>query len=242
MEDLDPFAKFFNLILHNPALVPGDCWDLNGQLEEYLPPGLTDFRICVLYQKVDNQLCYIVERRVPRDPGPSWRLLLHDPISVIQIFRCHHKSTIFNITRHFLYHGIPFSTIIPKSALPPPLPYRDAPTLGWCPHGYEVKAFKYAFYHDKLHLFFKQSYSHAALSMGGIVWCLAHAMVNDDLVDSVVVNGPSDAAGKQCSSVEFTNGEILCDDNLTEGELDFICGVYKVATATGKITTFSFCS
>ena len=152
------------------------------------------------------------------------------------------KSTIFNITRHFLYHGIPFSTVIPKSALPPPLPYRDAPTLGWCPHGYEVKAFEYAFYHDKLHLFFKQSYSHAALSMGGIVWRLAHAMVNDDLVDSVVVNGPSDAAGKQCSSVEFTNGEILCDDNLTEGELDFICGVYKVATATGKITTFGFCS
>ena len=75
--------------------------------------------------------------------------------------------------------------------LPPPLPFHGVPTLGWHPVGHCIKPSEYAFYHDQLWYFFKQPYSHAAFGMGGIVWCLAHTMVSDDLTDSLVINRPS---------------------------------------------------
>ena len=55
-------------------------------------------------------------------------------------------------------------------------------------------------------------------------------MVSDDLADSLVINRPSDAVGNSHSAKRFTNGSILCNDSFTEQELDFICGVYKIAT------------
>ena len=225
-----PFAEFFNHIIQNPAVIPGECWDLNGQFQECLPRSPTDLRVSILYRNSDDQPLYIVKPRVPQTPCPTWTLLLRDPITVMQIFRRHNGSTIYNSLRHLLYYGIPFSTTIPKDMLPPPLPFRGVPTLGWRPVGHRVKPSEYTFYHDQLLYFFKQPYSHAAFGMGGIVWRLARAMVNDDFTDSLVMNGPSDSVGNSYSTERFTNGSILCDDSLTEQELDFICGVYKIAT------------
>ena len=62
-------------------------------------------------------------------------------------------------------------------------------------------------------------------------------MVSDDLADSLVINRPSDAVGNSHSTKRFTNGSILCNDSFTEQELDFICGVYKIATGD----VFFFC-
>ena len=225
-----PFAEFFNHIIQNPAVIPGECWDLNGQFQECLPQSPTDLHVSILYRNSDDQPLYIVKPRVPQTPCPTWTLLLRDPITVMQIFRRHNGSTIYNALRHLLYYGIPFSTAIPKDTLPPPLPFRGVPTLGWRPVGHRVKPSEYAFYHDQLLYFFKQPYSRAAFGMGGIVWRLARAMVNDDFTDSLVMNGPSDSVGNSYSTERFTNGSILCDDSLTEQELDFICGVYKIAT------------
>ena len=61
-------------------------------------------------------------------------------------------------------------------------------------------------------------------------------MVSDNLADSLVINGPSNAVGNH-STERFMNGSILCNDSFTEQELDFICGVYKIVTGD----TFFFC-
>ena len=225
-----PFVEFFNHIIQNLAVILGECWDLNRQFQEYLPQSLTDLHISILYCNDNDQPLYIVKPRVPQIPCPTWTLLLHNPITVMQIFHHHSGSTIYNVLRHLLYYGIPFSTAIPKDMLPPPLPFRGALTLGWHPVSHHIQPFEYIIYHNQLLYFFKQLYSRAAFGMGGIAWHLAHAMVSDNLTDSLVINGPSDAVGNSHSTKRFMNGSILCDDSFTEQELDFICGVYKIAT------------
>ena len=225
-----PFVELFNHIIQNPAVIPGECWDLNRQFQEYLPQSPTDLHISILYHNDDDQPLYIVKPRVPQIPCPTWTLLLHDSITILQIFHHHNRSTIYNILCHLLYYGILFSITIPKDTLPPPLPFCSVPTLGWHPVGHRIKPFEYAFYHNQLLYFFKQPYSRAAFGMGGIVWCLAHTMVSDDLADSLVINGPSNAVGNSHSSKCFMNESILCNNSFTEQELDFICGVYKIVT------------
>ena len=42
-----PFVKIFNHIIQNPAVIPGECWDLNRQFQEYLPQNLTDLHISI---------------------------------------------------------------------------------------------------------------------------------------------------------------------------------------------------
>ena len=155
---------------------------------------------------------------------------LCDSITVMKIFHHHNGSTIYNILCHLLYYGIPFSTVIPKDTLPPPLPFHGVLTLGWCPVSHHIKPSEYTFYHNQLLYFFKQLYSYAAFGMGGIVWHLACTMVSDNLADSLVINRPSDAVGNSHSTECFTNRSILCDDSFTEQELDFICGIYKIVT------------
>ena len=64
--------------IQNLDVIPGECWDLNRQFQEYLPPSPTDLHISILYHNDDDQPLYIVKPRVPQIPCPTWTFLLHD--------------------------------------------------------------------------------------------------------------------------------------------------------------------
>ena len=171
-KEREPFVKNFNHIIQNPAVILGECWDLNRQFQECLPQSLTDLHVSILYRNDDNQPLYIIKPRVPQIPCPTWTLLLCDSITVMKIFHHYNGSTIYNILCHLLSYGIPFSTVIPKDTFTPPLPFHGVLTLGWCPVSHHVKLSEYTFYHNQLLYFFKQLYSYAAFGMGWIVWHL----------------------------------------------------------------------
>ena len=71
-----PFVKNFNHIIQNPAVILGECWDLNRQFQECLPQSLTDLHVSILYRNDDDQPLYIVKPRVPQIPCPIWTLFV----------------------------------------------------------------------------------------------------------------------------------------------------------------------
>ena len=66
-----PFVKNFNHIIQNPAVILGECWDLNRQFQECLPQSLTDLHVSILYHNDDDQPLYIIKPRVPQIPCPT---------------------------------------------------------------------------------------------------------------------------------------------------------------------------
>lgn len=235
----EQFVLFFNHITKNSSILPEDCWDLNGSFDSVLPSSPPHFKIGLLQSVASKTQYYVIQPRQPTTPTtpiPEWVLLLDDPVTVVQICRLYRDSTVYDILRHLFNHGISFSTCIPESELPVILPLRMPQTLGWRPANHIIKPSEYPFYHDKLYYFFREPHSRAAFGMGGIVWRLACAVVDRDFVDNTVLGGPSDEVATHRSTFSFTSGERLCDDNLTEQELDFICGVYKVSTGKHHIS------
>jgi hypothetical protein len=78
--------------------------------------------------------------------------------------------------------------------------------------------------------FFRRPHARAALLRGGLIWRLAKEVLGD-IADSWALMGPSeevDTFGMRfrvdASKTEFA------DDALSEGELDFISGMYRIYT------------
>ena len=100
--------------------------------------------------------------------------------------------------------------------------------LGWRQFSYEPDAVDYLAYETRRDAFLSQPRARAALLKGGIVWRLAreHIHVED------VLNGPSDDAHQYPKVLCTSDGRLVEDDDLTEDELNLICGVYEVALGT----------
>ncbi|KAH8115503.1 hypothetical protein DFH11DRAFT_1488066, partial [Phellopilus nigrolimitatus] len=112
--------------------------------------------------------------------------------------------------------------------------------LGWRPKGYVPDDLDYGVYEDRVRdLLADSSRARAALMTGGIVWRLAVEFIGVEGV-KCVLDGPSDRVyqsifltrkAKAVSAQEGTPGSSTWwDDSLTDGELDLICGTYKIYT------------
>ncbi|KAF8809393.1 hypothetical protein BYT27DRAFT_7064487, partial [Phlegmacium glaucopus] len=72
----------------------------------------------------------------------------------------------------------------------------------------------------------------SALLRGGIIWHLAVATLSFD----DVLEGPTTAATLQHRGIVIntSDGSTLCDDRLSQLELDIICGLYYCHTGQGN--------
>jgi hypothetical protein len=137
--------------------------------------------------------------------------------------------TDFEVARELLNHGIQFSTLLPVK----PLPRFIGPviTVPVRLPGYKfTQDDYYAYEQQRAALLSDPRVARSALLRGGIVWRLAVATLSFD----DVLEGPTTAATLQrrgiivkTSSDDSTD---LCDDGLSQLELDIICGLHHCYT------------
>ena len=130
----------------------------------------------------------------------------------------------FEVARELLNRGIQFSTLHPLKSLPPT--FAPSVTVPVRLFGYEFTVEDYhAYEQERAALLKDPRIARAALLRGGIVWRLAVATMSFD----DVLQGPTIAA------TVFRRGNIfrtadqsidLCDDGLSQAELDVICGLH----------------
>jgi hypothetical protein len=130
----------------------------------------------------------------------------------------------FEVARELLNRGIQFCTLLPLRSMPPTI--MPSITLPVRLYGYKFTVEDYhAYEQERAALLEDPRVARAALLHGGIVWRLAVATMSFD----DVLQGPTIAA------TVFRRGNIfrtadesvdLCDDGLSQAELDVICGLH----------------
>ena len=134
------------------------------------------------------------------------------------------RITDFEVARELLNHGIQFSTLLPVN----PLPRSISPVIA-----VPIRLSDYKFTQDDYYAYEQQRaallsdprVARAALLRGGIVWRLAVATLSFD----DVLEGPTIAATLRRQGIVVKtddNSVDLCDDGLSQLELDIICGLY----------------
>ena len=221
-----PLLKFFAQLLDQPAehiIMP---WDLSSQSKAPLRRTIGQ-HININLHTIDGKVMYVI-RPATHTPGPTtWELVVEDPITALQCLR-RFMPDVISITRYLISRGIPCNTFLPRMSLErlsvpthPSIPL----SLGIRPRNYIPDAADYSAYQAIRDDFLRQPRGRAALLKGGIIWRLAMEYVDPGRV----IAGPT---GNSVTghTLRFPNNHVYCDDNLTEDELDLICGVYKVYT------------
>ena len=136
--------------------------------------------------------------------------------------------SISQIALHLFWTGRPFSTRIRREQCQRPAQgAQPLMTLGWRLPNHRPTIYEYNDYKEIRRNFFRRPHSRAAaIAKGGIIWCLSlesTGCLNDD----IVLGGPSNEVLSHGASI---GPEGLWDDDVSEREMDLICGVYKVLT------------
>ncbi|KAF8530155.1 hypothetical protein BU17DRAFT_35850, partial [Hysterangium stoloniferum] len=102
--------------------------------------------------------------------------------------------------------------------------------LGWHDMLYKPDAVDYMAYREQQDVFFHHPHALVALLRGSIVWHLAMQSISQD----AVLAGPTDEVFTHGQAFQTSDGTYWWDDDLSEDELNLICGVYKVFTGYGQ--------
>jgi hypothetical protein len=188
------------------------------------------FRLVVQRSAVLGTI-YFIKAKDRMSNDVPWQLTLTDAATVLECFR-HEEATSIGILALFLFrHGRPFSTRIRRTKIQTPL-LRPIPllVLGWRPKGHKPTVNEYNFYECYRKAFFDDHpHSRSAHTKGAIIWRLALEAAGHR-AEQYVLDGPSEVLDHgACMELE-ESAESLWDDELSEAEMDLICGVYKYAT------------
>jgi hypothetical protein len=162
-----------------------------------------------------------------------WMVAVPNVVDALYVCRLHQTGelplTDFEVARELLNRGIKFSTLLPVKSLPcsiRPL----AITVPVRLPGYKFKRDDYyAYEQERAALLSNPRIARSALLRGGIVWRLAVATLSFD----DVLEGPTTAATvhREGIVIKTSDGSTdLCDDGLTQLELDVICGLHYCYT------------
>jgi hypothetical protein len=162
------------------------------------------------------------------NPGDSLLLVIHDPLSVLQLVRAETQLQLKAELHHAVQNGTPFTLLYPNTRplAPPhsgilPFPIRD---VGWQPNPDDFRA-----YMSRLATFFLERpyVAAAAFSRGGIAWRIALEVVGIEAAAGLLLNQYPD----QCSSVETSRGKFWYHVP-DEGEWYYLVGGYEVLTGS----------
>ena len=211
--------------------IPGKFWDLSISNPRFLGSrhAFVDIDKCIY----GDHIMYILR---PRNLHPSqdtaWELVLPDAASALECVRRQLGPHSISLAEHLVKRGIQFWTLsrpVVDPVLTSPGAPRDDISLGYRSVGYVPDMADYAVYRASLANFLHQPHARAALLKGGIIWRIAREFLDHD----VVLMGPSQSTLYGMRAIFNCEGTNFCDDQLTEDELDLICGVYKVYTGSG---------
>lgn len=175
---------------------------------------------------------YIIKATDPK-ASPGWELSVDNPLTALQIIRSNWGPSLCDVAIALVSRGIPFNTFLRNPTLQYNHQYRQkwhelAPTPIHTPPGVIFARLNtlecYTSYVEARDEFLKDTrHIRAALLQGGIVWRLAI----DILEPGIVLKGPSEFF--ELTGKPYLLGEDeMWDDTLSESELDFICGVFRV--------------
>ncbi|KAF8182541.1 hypothetical protein BJ912DRAFT_1061700 [Pholiota molesta] len=184
------------------------------------PLSLASNTLDIDFVTTNDSVLYLVHRRGHADKSP-WSIITSDPSTVLLIFR-KQWLTVEVIARELVRRGAPFRTVSAVTVPPAPLPYVPSRGLGARPGGYKPTVEDYDEYVRRRNDFLRGPKGRAALLRGGIVARIARDVLECD----TVLDGPSGDARPFAKFGRFA----LVDDELTQADLDIICGVYYVKT------------
>jgi hypothetical protein len=185
-----------------------------------------------------NRIGYIL---TPKHKNSSynygWILLVFEAITVVQVVRnSWGSSSMEDLVRHLVRHGIQFRTLVPRSEAVPehivklneaPIDFTALPPLK---PNVRLTSDDYSKYVDLRKEIIKSPHGRAAFRMGGILWRLAmESEENFDDVISEIMDGPSElgASRGQYFVVEgFTYYDLL----VVKDVADTICGMHGFKT------------
>src|SRR6202522_1977880 len=162
-----------------------------------------------------------------------WTVAVPNVADALYVCRLHQTGglplTDFEVARELLNRGIGFSTLLPVKSLPRSIRPLAITVPVRLPDYAFTRDDYYAYEQERAALLSNPRIARSALLRGGIVWCLAVATLsfND------VLKGPTTAATVHRQGIVFKtsdNSTDLCDDGLTQLELDVICGLHYCYT------------
>jgi hypothetical protein len=219
--------------------VPGKYWDLspgNGQpLKSFTP-----IHLCITIREFQGgALCLL--QSSPRIPLTADWYIAVEPMTGLECIRHALGPSLIDVAQFLLDEGIPFRTLTPSSESPrrTPSPTPSRQLLGSRPYQYKFDIADFATYETIRESFLKdQPQGRRALCYGGIVGRLAR----ETLPDSAALAGPSDSALQGEQGFFQDGGDFFVDDQLSDRELDLICGTYDVGTGKPGMSTFPCCA
>ena len=192
------------------------------------------FRIVIPVGSANSDV-YLIEPRARGSDDVHWQLLLSDPATVLECFRQEQAVSIRDLAIFLLRYGRPFSTRIQHSQIwslkPPPSYSLPLAVLGWRPVNHRPTNNEYNFYeHLRRDFFNHHPRSRAAHLKGAIIGRLA-IEGDEGLARGRVLDGPSGEILTYGTCLGLVgHADSLWDDELTEADMDLICGVYKSCT------------
>ena len=163
--------------------------------------------------------------------APGWQVAVTSAADALYVCRLDRTFDQYAIARCLLQQGITFRTVCPLKSIT----YSSATGLSSPPtvlpirlSGYEFTTKDYDAYQRQCTAILRQPRGRAALLKGGIVWRLAVEILSFD----ETLQGPSPAvtSDENRFSVRTGREDILVDDELTQLELNMICGAYECYT------------
>jgi hypothetical protein len=232
-----PLTYFLATSLHptkNPlkhlASLSDIAVDSVAPLADHMNAG---FRLVRDARPANSDAIYFISAKHRVGDDVHWQIMLTDAAAVLACFRQEQAHTMRDLALFLLQSGRSFSTRIQRSKMqfPSSSLYPQLAVLGWRPQSHRPTVSEYNFYENLRRAFFThRGRARAAFLKGGIIWRLA-IEGSGGLVSERVLEGPSEEAlvcGTCLASVN--EGDSLWDDELSESNMDLICGIYKYAT------------
>lgn len=214
-EDLHNAVQIVVSSLHACSLPPAGSCDLI--------PGAPDHPGDLLVDRMDVTRTtegYLISRVDTSRRDAKWRLLVTNAADLFEITRRRWGPGKIGIANELFKRGIPFRTMS-SSCVVRATSYRPLLPIAHI-HGYHHTTADYLLYETQRDDFLRSRRGRAAVMKGGIVWRLAVEVLG---IEAVLL-GPATEI-----DVGFNidvDGVTLVDDELTENEMDFICGTAYV--------------
>jgi hypothetical protein len=234
-----PLIKFVDSIL-NKVPIPPFLWDLHKANPAPLASQNTS-QITIRRIKWKNTTLYYLNFLRPTARETSWQLAVPSAATALECRRrtwCQPQSRA-DIAAFLLQTGQRFTTLQPFNANGPPRYNMPCAGLGWRPFGYQPTRFDYLQYETVRNELFNQKHARAFATKSGIIWRLYIESLGIDFslgldiahnpAISDILAGPSDSAYGARMYTDDGSG-MLWDDDVSEAEMDLVCGVYKVWT------------
>ncbi|KAK7044607.1 hypothetical protein R3P38DRAFT_3176855 [Favolaschia claudopus] len=166
-------------------------------------------------------------------------IFLESAAAVLQCLRSGwgNNSDVETIIRNLVKLGVAFYPGWPRPVDYAPLVPPTQPTLGRRHAGYIPTLVDFGVYVERRNSFLRSPRGRVALFYGGIVGRLARLVLSD--FEDLACYDPSEENLRSGTRVEGSRGGeiVLWHEQLTENEIDIICGVYTVETGQRSAAT-----